>query len=248
MYDKDSPRFWRDIRPGSTVTLSDEQSIADSMKRGEGVKGMDYIVESVLKIRQEDGLAEWLLLKLDDEEQDVYLAVKIVDNDFSLLIYFEPVEFPPGNRRDIVERGDTWIFQEPDNPDDFEYDELEFVSEIIWNVDVEEEGEVVEREITYRIKGQGVLYGSSTHDPTQAGLVRIMAAVVEYTADKDCANPELMLLELGGEHGEEGGLISMLVGCRINKTEVDVLKSRKEAPVERKKSSLWEKVLKKMSN
>jgi len=47
MIDKESPAAWKSIPIGSTVTLTDDQSIKDSMDRGEGVVGRDYIVESV---------------------------------------------------------------------------------------------------------------------------------------------------------------------------------------------------------
>ena len=173
--------------------------------------------------------------------------VKIVDQHLNLLVYFEPSEFMPGNRRDMLDRGDTWLFEEPENTDEFEFDELQFVREIEWNVQVDEDGETVDRDIHYRMKQQGILYGHCTHDPVQAGIRRILAAVIEYATADEYENPELILLELGGENSSEGGLITMLVGNRINMDEVDVLKNRLDTPVQRKKSSLWEKFLKKTS-
>ncbi|MDP8239519.1 MAG: hypothetical protein P9X24_10555 [Candidatus Hatepunaea meridiana] len=247
MFDKDKPDFWREIHPGSTITLTDEQSISDSMERGEGIKGRDYIVESVWKIRQEDGFAEWLLFNLDDEDQEIWLVVKIVDQNVGIFVYYEPDEFAAGNRRDVIERGDLWLFNEPDDVDNFRFDELKFVREILWTVDIEDDGDVKEKEILYQLKGQGVLYGSCRHDPIQPGLERIMATVIEYDTSEDYENPELMILELGGEKGDEGGLISLMVGSNINMSEVEVLKSQKELPVERKKPSIWMKALKKLS-
>ncbi len=50
-----------------------------------------------------------------------------------------------------------------------------------------------------------------------------MATVVEYASEQACANPELLLLELGGERGDEGGVITLLLGCDVRFGEVDVL-------------------------
>ncbi len=243
--EKSEPGFWQDILPGSTITLSDAQAISDSMERGEGVRGIDYIVESVWKVREEDALAEWLLFKLDAEDQELYLVAKIVDRDVELRVYFEPGEFEPGNRREIVERGDTWLFLEPENPEDFKFDELEFVPEIEWTVEGEDDGD--ERRIVYRRKGQGTLYGTCTTTPPLSGLGRMMATVVEYSTSQEFENPELMLLELGGEKGDEGGMITMMVGNRVAPGEVDVLKAAADEPVVRKKPSLWEKAIRRMA-
>ena len=247
MYDKNAPDHWREIRPGSTITLSDQQAIADSIEQGEGVRGRDYLVNTVWRIRQDESLVEWLLFKLDDDEQEIYIVVKIVDRDLNLFVYFEPNEFQPGNRRDTIERGDTWLFEEPDDVDDFRFDDLKFVREIVWTIEIEDNGGVQDKDVSYRMKGQGVLYGTCTHDPAQADLERMMAAIIEYSSESDYENPELMLLELGGERGEDGGLISLMIGCSINKSEVDVLKAQPDAVVVRKKPTMWEKILRKMS-
>ena len=246
MLDKDNPSFWRDILPGSTVTINDEQAIADSIERGEGVSGRDYLVESIWKIRQEEGLAEWLLFKLDDDEQEVFLVAKIVDRSIDLYVFFEPDEFEPGNRRDIVDREDLWVFEEPKDFEDFSFDELEFVHEFRWIVDAGDEDDSGEKEIEFRLKAQGILYGSCTRDPVQSGIDRMMASVAEFSTTDDYENPEVMIIELGGEKSDEGGLISLMVGCPIRTAEVEVLKTQVEKPVVRRKPSLWEKVLKRV--
>ncbi len=247
--DKSTPSFWRDVKPGSTITLSDAQALEDSMERGEGVEPRDYTIESVWKIRESAGLAEWILFQLDDEEQELYLVVKIVDQDLDLFVFYEPEEFEPGNRADIVERGDTWLFEEPEDVENFTLEELNFVSELSFTFEFEEEeGSAEMSAVHYKMKEQGVLYGECTREPAMSGLERVMACVVEYNSLEDQHNPGVFVLELGGEHSNEGGLISMMMGARINLVEVDVLKSQVEKPVERHKPSLWEKVLKKVGS
>ena len=115
------------------------------------------------------------------------------------------------------------------------------------NVEIKKDDDIRNEDVAYRKKGQGEMYGNCTHDPAQAGIGRIMATLVEYSTDDSYDNPEMMILELGGEHSDEGGLISLMLGCGINLSDVDVLKSQKEKPVERKKLTLWEKLLIKMS-
>ncbi len=246
MTEKTSPDFWREIKPGSTVTLTDEQSISASLELGLGMKGLDYVVKSILKIKEKQGLAEWLMFSLDDDEQEIYLVVKIVDQDLSVYVYYEPDEFDTGNRRDVIERGESWVFEEPPDIDNFKYDDLEYSREIVLNFEiVNEKGEEEEIEILFEMKGQGVLYGTCAHDPEQSGTENLMAAIVEYRTEDEYENPEAMILELGGAWSDEGGMITFMLGCTINLSEVDVLKSQKEATLTRKKPSLWEKIIKK---
>ena len=248
MSDKNTPEFWRDIKPGSTITLSDEQSINESISQNLGVKGLDFVVESVLKIRHDEGLAEWYFYNLGDEHQEVYLVAKLVGEHVDLGVYFEPDEFPPGNRKDLVMRGDTWIFEEPEDIEDFLFDELKYNHELIMSLDVNNTGSQNEEDLVdvyFSMKHQGVQYGSSFHVPDHSGIGRIIASVAEYSTDSAYENPAVMLLEIGGEKSEDGGLVSMLSGCSINLSEVDVLKSQLEVPVVRKKPSLWEKIVKK---
>jgi hypothetical protein len=141
------------------------------------------------------------------------------------------------------------LFESPDDVDNFEYDELNFVREMSFTFEFEgEDGENESSAVNYSMKEQGILYGSCTREPAMTGLERVMACVVEYISPDDHHNPGVFVLELGGEHSNEGGLITMLMGAPINLAEVDVLKSQVEKPVERKKVSMWEKILKKVGN
>lgn len=243
MIDKNSAASWKNIPIGSTITLTDEQSIRDSMERGEGVAGRDYIVESVWNIFHDERLAEWRLYKLADDEQDIWLVVRIVDQTVDLLVCFEPDEFKPGNRKDAIEMDQAWIFDEPDDIDNFKFDELNFSREIIWEALVKEE----ETDVVFSLKRTGVMYGSCTYTPDSSGLGRMMAAVAEYRTDAEFENPDLFLFELGGENSTEGGLITMLIGCSINFSEIEVLEAQVDKPVVAHKPSMWEKVLKKLS-
>src|SRR5206468_658652 len=55
--DKSKAEDWMAVRPGSVVTISDTQGIADSMKRGLGVRGIDYTVERIGRLKQVNDLS-----------------------------------------------------------------------------------------------------------------------------------------------------------------------------------------------
>ncbi len=239
----DKPEFWRSIRPGSSISLTDRLAIEDSMERDEGVKGRDYVIERIRDIHQDENFAQWLMFKLDNPDQELWLMAKIVDQHVKLLVYYEPEEFHPGDRKDLLNRGDYWLFDEPDNPDDFFPDELNYTNEIVWTIEID----TVDHDVAYRMKGQRVLYGLSTHRPKMEGLEGAMTAVVEYTTKDDKKNPELLILEMGGETGNRGGFITAMFGIEIGFSEIEVLNLLQEPPAKDKKPPLWSKIIKKVT-
>src|ERR1700679_205260 len=107
--DKATPADWFTVKPKSVITISDAQAIQDSMKRGLGVKGIDYTVKSVGRLDQLEGLSTHLLFNLDDSEQAVNLLVKIVDDAVDLFLYFPVPGLEPGNRHELLDRGMLWL-------------------------------------------------------------------------------------------------------------------------------------------
>jgi hypothetical protein len=51
-----------------------------------------------------------------------------------------------------------------------------------------------------------------------------LATVVEYSTTDKTDNPEMLILELGGEDGQQGGYIMMMLGCSVNAADVRVFK------------------------
>src|SRR5580704_8436793 len=96
--DKAAPADWLSVKPKSVITVSDAQGIQDSMRRGLGVKGLDYTVKSVARMDQSDGLSRHLLFTLGDAEQAVYLLVKMVDDLVDLFLYFDVPGLAAGTR------------------------------------------------------------------------------------------------------------------------------------------------------
>lgn len=214
------------------------------MDEGSGLTQIDYIVDYVRTIKQEDNLADWLFFKLDDPDQEIWMVVKIVSNIIEYFIYYEPDEFQPGNRRDLIDNGDEWLFMEPADVHNFNMNDLEYTDEIIWTVEDDDGNDV---ELAYSIKKQRTMYGISNYRPSQAGLGNSFTAVTEYKTSTEFDNPEAMILETGGGESNEGGYISLLIGCAVNLDEIDVLKAEEEKPVEPAKLKLWQKAVKKVS-
>lgn len=216
------PEFWLNVAPGTIVTLKDEQTIEDSMRKGLGAKPIDYVVSKVRQIEEQDGMVRWTLCLLQDAEQQIWFMAKAVDRSIDFRAYYEPEEFQQGDRRDMVENGNLWIFQEPDDVNNYRLSELRFTTSIRQEQDVE--GGT--REVGYDQKVQGVLYGSMTSNPPETGFDGgVFTTVVEYASGENgIENPELLLLEFGGETGGDGGLISLMVGAPLRKTDFDVVK------------------------
>ncbi len=220
--EKHTPAYWQDITPGSTVTLSDEQALEDAMAQGAGIRGLDYIVKTVDTVTHLDGIAEWRFLHLEGDEQDLSLMIKIVDNEIMPIIFFEPPEFEPGSRAFLLNRGHDWLFEAPAT-DDCVPAELQFTAEIMQTV--EQDGGVVE--LHYQAKAQGVMYGNCRRQPAGQGLPAAGAftALMEYRAAEQCENPELLILETGGQDDPDGGHLTLYLGCPARLNEIDVLKA-----------------------
>jgi len=221
MYEKDIPEFWLNLKPESIVTILDAQAIKDSMDAGEGTKGIDYVVKYIFKIKHVQGLAEWLLFNLEGTEQDLWLMVKIVDKKMSLRVYYEPPEFESGNREDMIEREEFWLFNEPENPDNFECNDLSYAIDIEQTIQTSEG----EQELAFNQKSQGEMSGTCTCLPLKSGMEKTFATLVEYIAEQKCENPELLIFELGPEDSKDGGLIRMMLGAELNFNDIDVLQT-----------------------
>lgn len=218
------PRFWTQVGPGSIITLKDEQALEDSQRKGRGLSPMDYQVKEARTIDVSNGLGALRMFHLDDTEQSIWFVAKIVDQDIDLRVYFEPPEseFAPGNRRDMLDRGDLWLFQEPANPNNYRPKDLRFTLEIVQSV--QQDGGT--KQVTYEAKGDE-LYGEMTVEPKQSGMSdQVMVTVVEYRATEPTENPEALIIETGGENTDDGGLISLMLGSPIRFSEVDVLPKR----------------------
>jgi hypothetical protein len=191
--------YWQAIRPGDIVTLKDRETLELLMeeKRPNFARGLDLTVKIVRRITEQRELMHWVLCEfeqvhLQGEDQTWYLLVKVVDEAFDLRVLFVPADFQPGSRAELLDAGARWLFKPPADENNFRPGELEWTEEIDQTLD---DGQT----LLYRQKPQGLLFGTLVEEPKPSGLKEPQfVSILEYQANRDCENPELVLLEIGG--------------------------------------------------
>lgn len=213
------PQFWRDLKVGSTITLKDEETLTRQMEAGNGLEPIDQEINKIETIVEDDNLCEWLIFRFAGS-QDL-LLVKIVDQEVNLRIYSLIKDAPTGNRQDMIDAENHWLFLEPEDPEDFELNDLDFADCLLSS------NLGFEAEYDYHNKYDGEFYGNHTSQPQESGIGVLLATVVEYLAEDEanCPNPELLLLELGPEEDINGGLIEFYEGRNINVMDLDVVRA-----------------------
>ena len=223
LFDPANPDSWRGLALQSTVTLRDEQTIQEMLDDGEAdvSVGRDYLVKSLVRVREMNGAAVWLRFELESvrEEDSVWLVVKIADKDLILSVYFSAEGMEPGNRQDMLDREFFWLFEEPKDPDNFRHNELAFANRLQLPVMVGEE----EREVEFEKLGGIEHHGKVSYLPVLDGMEQMMGTVVDYQTEADVPNPRIQIVEIGRPENEFGGNIEFLQGADIRTSEVDVL-------------------------
>ena len=207
---------WLQFPPGSFITLSDSQSMEDSQKRGEGFQGIRFAVESVVVADDMEGLGSWVMLRLNDNHQRLLLVVKAVDAAIDYRLYYASEDFRPARREEVVRRGDTWLFEAPEDENAFDPADLRYTAEIVQSADG--------GTLTYVRKDQGERHANVTETPNPLGFTQQIATVVEYATADPTGNPELLVLEIGAA-SRRTGEIALYLGCPIRASEIDVLKA-----------------------
>ena len=219
--DKTKATDWLAIKPKSIITISAAPGMQDSMRRGLGVRGLDYSVRTVARCEHISGISSHVVITLEDAEQAAFLVVKSVDDLVDIFIYFDPPGLSGGERPDLLERGMHWLFQEPGNPDSFDPAELRYTTSLVQHLPGKE-GEA-SLELRYALKPQGELQCHYSEVPARAGLPeKMLATLVEYRCEHPAENPEFLILEVGEERSNRS-YVRFFLGCQIRLSEVDVL-------------------------
>lgn len=219
--EKDLPDYWRSIPLGSSVSLTDEAAIEEAMRIGTGVKGLDYQVKQVERVRDRDRLGEWWFYYLEGHKtENLWLMVKIIGDDIIPIVYFEVQEFPPTLRSRLIADDQTWLFEA--QPEDDGLPHAPVFSQDIYQTIEDADGDEIEAH--YRCKPQGTIYGTCTQIPNRTGQDAVFIAFAEYEADESFENPELLLIEKGGEDDPAGGLVSLYLGGITVFSDIEVLR------------------------
>ncbi len=218
MTDLYDPGFWEQVKPGSVVVLSDAQALLEALRQGlDGEGGLNYEVQRILTLKELNDLAAWILLRLKGADE-VWLMVKSVGTEIDLRVYFEVPEFQPGDRADMIDSGMYWLFEDPGPDWKSDYDALRFADAITMDQGESEQKAV---SICYRQKQPGPLFAGCREQPAP-GRDTYPAAVVEYQTDQVTDNPEMLILEQGGETGQRGGYITLMLGSPVAASDVKV--------------------------
>lgn len=224
--DLHSPDFWRSVRPGSTIILKDEQTLADMIASGEALAtGRDYNVEEIWRVRESRDIAEWQFFRIRSphDEDATWLMIKSAGDQLSAGVYFEADGFTPGNREELLQQEMFWVFAEPRDPNNYRLLDLHFAQHLYFNVDLN--GDI--REAEFAKMGNMEFHGKASADPAPGNLgfadsTRMMGTVVEYLTTLPVPNPKVVFLETGVPN-ERGGLIRMLQGADIPVGDIEVL-------------------------
>lgn len=218
---KDSPAFWRAIKPGDFITLKDVETLTANMQAADGDELGDLEVRLVRRLSEMDQLAEWILIYLDTPQKLVLLAT-IVDELVSLRLMFQPKEWIAGNRRQIIDRGDHgWLFLPPADEANFSLNELAYTD---GTIEVPLPGG--NAKAVYGYKGNQFSCTVKENPRRQKGRGTMIATIAEYgSPDESLANRELVVVEIGLAENVDGGLIGLHVGAPIEFADVDVIRS-----------------------
>jgi hypothetical protein len=235
---KDEASFWRKAKSGDFVSLSDSEAFDEVIASGAEASAIDYRVGEVrafaLRGRSDfgpgaprPGLGEYRFIELLRESAregsgPLYLTTVDVSDRFELRLYFTPAGLVGGTRDDFIDRGDSWLFLPPPNPEDFISSDLEYAP--YPDLPEIEAGGRSAKYIFSRV-GPAVLYGEAL----DSGAPVIIA---EYVAEpgedgREAENPLFLVLEEGwmrseGSVPKEGGYLTLMLGKIIRTSDVEL--------------------------
>lgn len=205
---------WENIRKGNMVVLSDSQALDEAMEKKDSLEGITYMVTERKTFREQSDLCRvhFLTLKgesaVDDEE--LTLAIKVVDEDFTATVFFPAPDFPEDmTRLALLEDGLDFLW-------DLEVDEDVLATELEFADGIEaplEDSNGNQKNVEFKKKGIPLFGEINDPGPT-------FCTFVEYLAE-DFENPELLITEIGDDE-EEGGVITALIGAQIGASDIQV--------------------------
>lgn len=224
MSDLLSKDFWSTLAVKSQVTLTDTAALEASQMQGRGLAGMEYVVEEILTIVEQNNLCSWYVCRIVNPEQELYLVAKIVgDEEVQVKVYYAPPAVMAGTRKEQVEANNLFLFRET-KEDWHKYLTLRHASQISWEFNIEGGKPQI---VVFDQKGNMELSGRVSYMPPADIHQTLLATISEYQAQSDCSDPEIMLLEIGNRTSQVGGVMKVLLGGPVSKFEVSILNAKK---------------------
>ena len=213
-------KFWKSVTPKSLVHLSDMAALEASQAEGRGLNGMDYSIKEILSVVEKDQLCEWLVFKLFNPSQTLYLVVKCVGDDVDLRMFYNPESIVVGNRQDQINNQNVFMFENYKPHSHNNLLGLKYTSQINWTFDYGNGPE----EVVFNQKGNMELTGDASYSPARNRNDQYVATISEYLAEKETPEPEIMIIEVGSAVNKKGGSILLLVGNPINEFEISIVR------------------------
>ena len=225
-------KFWRDLdkRTDAIFKITDMQAHEDALNRGDGMNVEDRTVNEIRRYVHVNFNAEWIFFVLSGP-QTIYLMVRVFDNDANAYVLFseDPDDNPiliPGSREELIERGDLFLFEEPEDEHDFIPAELELVFNFLQNMP-NSKGEEVEVEFCQ--ESMGTQFTGLSMSPKDKDIDGCLCGITEYVTDSDVDNPLFVFVEEGidwdpddSEGKTEGGYCSFYAGCKIDMADIEI--------------------------
>lgn len=218
-----SLEYWRTLQPGTYVQLTDTQTMMQSLGTDQAPTRTYEITSINVHEELSDHVTFYVCRMANIDGEILYLIAKAVDDDaIDVGIYFDMDEFEPRSREDLFDDGDTWIFLEPEDTEDFHLLDLEFAETISLSMT---DNLGTEFQVQYDQTDVGALQTRTTYNPTIRGVEDHLSTIVEFAADDDrTENLRIMIIETGEEDNEEGGVISVLIGDHLDSEfEINIL-------------------------
>lgn len=209
--------FWYSVQEGDKFRFVKSES--------------EIAVDSVFAIIEWNGKRELRLFESKSQDGDSLWLVAnfFLDGSVELKLFAYPSDFRPGTREIILADERQWLYQEPQNVDNFEASELEYASEFEILGD---DGNPVLYRLVEEVHGEWL--NTASIDAPE------FVILVEYKSQAPCSKPDVFVVEIGGydmaedeEHDEEelaksgteasfqGGIIHYLEGRVISPHEIE---------------------------
>jgi hypothetical protein len=247
-FDKKGPAFWRAVKGGDYLALSDAESFEAALSSGAAGAAVDYRVGEIrdfalvgpgelaearrhgAPLRAASGAGRYRFLELGKEgEAPLYLAIVEGPGLFELRLYFVPSGLEGGTRDELIDRGLSWLFLPPADPEDFVSSELEYapypdVPEL-QELDAES-GRLLSRKLVFARIGPACLYGEALDTGAPIILAEYEVSAPEGDSAQPPENPLLLAIEEGwmradGTEPEEGGYVTIMLGKVIRPSELE---------------------------
>ncbi len=202
------------VNPNQTVEVSSAEAINASRLAKLGLKPLDYVVQRTATLTH--ALAKWTIIYLGSPVNAVgkinpaVLVIQDVDGQKAAYLY-EDSGLASLNRASHVEAGNFFLFQQPEDENNFKFNDLKLTLNIHEDKDT---GEAVDYTIV-----ANEFTGQISENPQRSGLSNLMGTIANYVS-KD--GRRAMLLEIGEADNSNGGLINLYTGYELKLSEIKV--------------------------